>query len=663
MASAASLAGGGGGECDDLLSRALGGGPASRGVGEAGSGADVVQVAVFADDVHGSDAAGVAVLREACMARVAAALPRGFVWTREPLVLEADDAAAAEAGGRAALTCGLRVAAGSAEDAWAVARVLAALTAALPALSARVVDADGEFLLIEAADLLPPWLEPATAPRRAWLRGGHLQLLSPGRVPGAPPALAAALDALTAGQGEELVGAQVLFEERYRAAAPPPHVARVRLPLGAAAALRASPALVGAAAEALDQRDPSDVATALGSRVAAPGAREGATGRMVDAMIPMHRLHYAQTLAQRVAPPKAWQPLVPAEAGAARQAALLGMKLCLGLAMVAKREESCDDEQGDDDGEAAVSRGWAALRGALEAQGRLAGGDLQHDAVLSRASARFEATTALALRQRAALHAPHAAVEAALAAVDAGESRAETVAPVVELREGDSDAWMFLEEAELEKELEARRQGGSSGDDHANGASAAAQQSGSAPAFDVAQAAEGVRRFVASERAGEGGAELPAGVGGVGLDPDAFVKELRGALGLAGGAAGGEGVSEAASESETDDEYDADGEPLEGGAPLDSDAFTREYDAALREQMVGAGGTAATGEEGPTEGGAGEEDDEAPGEEDDEAPLNVDLGVVQNLLASYASQGGLPGPASNLLGAMGMRMPDTDVDS
>ena len=136
---------------------------------------------------------------------------------------------------------------------------------------------------------------------------------------------------------------------------------------------------------------------------------------MVDAMIPMHRLHYAQTLAQRVAPPKAWQPLVPAEAGAARQAALLGMKLCLGLAMVAKREESCDDEQGDDDGEAAVSRGWAALRGALEAQGRLAGGDLQHDAVLSRASARFEATTALALRQRAALHAPHAAVEAALA--------------------------------------------------------------------------------------------------------------------------------------------------------------------------------------------------------------------------------------------------------
>ena len=48
------------------------------------------------------------------------------------------------------------------------------------------------------------------------------------------------------------------------------------------------------------------------------------------------------------------------------------------------------------------------------------------------------------------------------------------------------------------------------------------------------------------------------------------------------------------------------------------------------------------------------------GEPDEDAPLDVDMDVVKNLLASYAHQGGLPGPASNLLGAMGITLPDDD---
>jgi len=40
---------------------------------------------------------------------------------------------------------------------------------------------------------------------------------------------------------------------------------------------------------------------------------------------------------------------------------------------------------------------------------------------------------------------------------------------------------------------------------------------------------------------------------------------------------------------------------------------------------------------------------------DDEGPIDVNL--VKNLLESLQSQAGMPGPASNLLGAMGMKMP------
>ena len=37
---------------------------------------------------------------------------------------------------------------------------------------------------------------------------------------------------------------------------------------------------------------------------------------------------------------------------------------------------------------------------------------------------------------------------------------------------------------------------------------------------------------------------------------------------------------------------------------------------------------------------------------------DLDVNLVQNLLASYSAQGGLPGPISNLLGVMGMQLPD-----
>jgi hypothetical protein len=44
------------------------------------------------------------------------------------------------------------------------------------------------------------------------------------------------------------------------------------------------------------------------------------------------------------------------------------------------------------------------------------------------------------------------------------------------------------------------------------------------------------------------------------------------------------------------------------------------------------------------------------------APVDVDVNLVTNLLQSYMSQQGLPGPVSNLLGAMGINLPDMRDD-
>jgi hypothetical protein len=54
------------------------------------------------------------------------------------------------------------------------------------------------------------------------------------------------------------------------------------------------------------------------------------------------------------------------------------------------------------------------------------------------------------------------------------------------------------------------------------------------------------------------------------------------------------------------------------------------------------------------------DDDNIDDEDDDFRPVNVDLNTVKNLLESYESQYGLAGPASNILGSMGVRLPPSD---
>jgi len=43
---------------------------------------------------------------------------------------------------------------------------------------------------------------------------------------------------------------------------------------------------------------------------------------------------------------------------------------------------------------------------------------------------------------------------------------------------------------------------------------------------------------------------------------------------------------------------------------------------------------------------------------DELQPVDLDVNLVENLLASYTGQQGLPGPASNLAGLMGISLPD-----
>ena len=62
----------------------------------------------------------------------------------------------------------------SVEDEWLVVYILRELSKKHPYLWVRVVDTDGQFLLIEAANALPRWLNPEVADFRVWQKLGAL---------------------------------------------------------------------------------------------------------------------------------------------------------------------------------------------------------------------------------------------------------------------------------------------------------------------------------------------------------------------------------------------------------------------------------------------------------------------------------------------------------
>lgn len=63
------------------------------------------------------------------------------------------------------------------EDEWFLVYLLFELTKQIEGLVVRVVDNDGEFLLIEAADFLPEWADPEVCDKRVYIYSGSLHII------------------------------------------------------------------------------------------------------------------------------------------------------------------------------------------------------------------------------------------------------------------------------------------------------------------------------------------------------------------------------------------------------------------------------------------------------------------------------------------------------
>lgn len=88
-----------------------------------------------------------------------------YIWQHEPFNLSLSTTAIPHLHGHLRFGDNL-------EDEWFTVFLLFEISRAFPALSIRVWDSDGEFLLIEAAFHLPRWLNPDNSENRLFIRRG-----------------------------------------------------------------------------------------------------------------------------------------------------------------------------------------------------------------------------------------------------------------------------------------------------------------------------------------------------------------------------------------------------------------------------------------------------------------------------------------------------------
>lgn len=91
-----------------------------------------------------------------------------YIWDREPPLVRVTDAHT--------LQVSMRVQ-DCVDDEWFLTYVLREWTKSHLDACVSVTDQDGEFLLIEAADALPPWAQPDTTENRVWIYQGELHLV------------------------------------------------------------------------------------------------------------------------------------------------------------------------------------------------------------------------------------------------------------------------------------------------------------------------------------------------------------------------------------------------------------------------------------------------------------------------------------------------------
>ncbi|NXO77262.1 ECD protein, partial [Sitta europaea] len=545
------------------------------------------------------------------------------------------------------------------EDEWFIVYLVREITRDFPGLAARIDDNDGEFLLIEAADFLPKWLNPENSENRVFFYKGELHIIPLSETSeqdwdlSAPcPTIPQALDLLST-RSEEFLAAEPIRAAVYKRISGYPekiqaslHRARCYLPAGIVAVLRQRPSLVAAAVQAFYLREPGDLRACRRPFTTFPAEQR------VMTLVTFTQCLYAQLVQQKFVPDRRSGYTLPAPSHPQYRAYELGMKLAHGFEILCSKSSKVAP---DAKRNVLSSPLWERFLRSLKEKDYFKGemeGSAKYQELLHMAEDHFQQSVAV----------PEGSVEVSpgdeiltllqTTSIDLKEFEREAAC----LPPEDDDSWLDITPDALDQMLkEARNESPPSTNEE--------EQS-----YDLETVAESMKAFVSKVSTHEG-AEMPwsSDESHVTFDVDSFTKALDRILGADSEELDSDDLDE---EEEEFDFSDGDGEGLAAGNQRQEQqespeelvgslrAYMDEMDRELAQTNVGKSFTthkrgASSAEAAPAEGAGPER-----GAEDAElAPLDVDMNLVANLLESYSAQAGLAGPTSTLLQSMGVNLP------
>ncbi|CZS95125.1 related to sgt1 protein [Rhynchosporium agropyri] len=583
--------------------------------------------------------------------RMTERLLKEYIWQREAFKLEI------ESDKGLMYLHGLTNYGDSVEDEWLIVYILKELSYLFPDLWIKVVDTDGEFLLIEAANALPRWLNPEIADNRVWISNSKLRIIPLIAAPASSSAKATApvSKSLTIEEAHRtitatpqiLINSPLLEEEAfYRLRNYPSqisaslHHAPITIPRKLAYLLHHGPASIAPAVEAFYLRDPialKPLQSSTSNLILPPEDLVTVSTRFTKVL-------YAQLKSQQFTPPESWKQLLfksgkhaPSDhIGAKKYAKLeLGMKVTSGFEMLLT-----DSKNGD-------NRTVRELKILIE--------DLETDD-------------------------------------DVDLPTDEEISKWEGVSREDDETWLDINFEDFERELEGKNKGkersgapGTFGPEPPPGFGDAKTQA------DLKKMVERFESFLNDDDAGVDGAEMDEmdidndddddddeedsedEDKDVSFDENEFAKMMREMMGMppeedeetatnhtrtSRTRSSNSRIQELNSSDDEDDEEEAtelkkvmdqmEAELNEAGA-LNLDPTPRKL-AAVK-------GKAKAGNE--EVGSASEATDD----EESDGVIDIDFNLAKNLLESFKSQAGMAGPGGNLMGMMGMQLPRDEDDA
>uniref|UniRef100_A0A7N9AXI8 Ecdysoneless homolog (Drosophila) n=1 Tax=Mastacembelus armatus TaxID=205130 RepID=A0A7N9AXI8_9TELE len=492
------------------------------------------------------------------------------------------------------------------EDEWFIVYLLQQITEAFPELAARVEDNDGEFLLIEAADYLPKWLNPDTSENRVFFYRGQLHILpcpstsSPVGIPkDVVPTVAQALALLSTHPGACQASPKISSALSKRLEGYPEkvktglHRARCFIPAGIAKVLAQRPDLVAPAVSAFYLRDPVDLQACRTFKTFPPDTR-------VLTLVTFTRCLYAQLHQQQFTPDRRSGFTLPPRSHPQYKAHELGMKLAHGFEILCSK---CRLPSSEPDAPVSCNPQWKSFMDSLTRNSYFRGeleGSARYRELLRSAENFFKQSVA----SNSSVLSPGEEVLQLLHSCNSF-SLEELKKQELQLPQEDSDSWLDITAQDLERMLQERKE------------------------RRKEQVKESCHIFVSllnlSFKFLLGGKEEE-------LDSDDLDDD----------------------DDDDDDEEEKEegfaGQPeMNGTETLDS---LRQYMDQMDEELMSTN--------------IGQSFIQTAGVEDTEEeiqPLDLDLNLVTNLLESLSCQAGLAGPASNLLQSLGLHLPPNSDSS